>query len=134
MLTSKSVRLSAGVIAIVALLATTQDCAHAQSKPAEPPFGPLVSVKARLCFANGCCYTATAGLRDNLITSMETDPATPKATVPPFEECKVVPVQPGTCESETGLTFCPPVELGRPPIQGQPGGWCYFPPNTKVPC
>jgi hypothetical protein len=59
---------------------------------------------------------------------------TPKATVPPFEECKAVNDQPGICESETGVTFCPPVELGRPPIQGRPGGTCFYPPNTKVNC
>ena len=121
MLTSKSVRLSAGVVAVVALLATTDGWA-------QPTFenSPLVAVTARLCFANGCCYNATADLRSNIITSLTTASDTPKATVPPFEECKVVK-QPGICESETGLTFCPPVELGRPPIQSRPGGKCFSP-------
>jgi hypothetical protein len=136
MLTSKSVQLSAGVVAIVALLATTEGCAQSQSTPAVPTFenSPLVAVTARLCFANGCCYNATVDLRSNIITSLTTASDTPKATVQPYEACTVVN-QPGICESETGLKFCPPVELGRPPIQGRPGGtWCYFPPNTKNEC
>jgi hypothetical protein len=145
MLTSKSVRLTAGVVILVALLATTQGCAPSQSTPAVPTFSPsqsppamptfegspLRTITARLCFANGCCYNATSSLMDNLITSLTKD--TLKATVEPFEECTVVD-QPGICESETGLTFCPPVELGRPPIQSRPGGICYFPPNTKITC
>jgi hypothetical protein len=145
MLTSKSVRLSAGVVAIVALLASIQGCAQSQSTPTMPTFAqsqstpavptfegsPLRTITARLCFANGCCYNATSSLMDNLITSLTKD--TFKATVEPFEECTVVD-QPGICESETGLTFCPPVELGRPPIQSRPGGICYFPPNTKITC
>ena len=144
MLTSKSVRLSAGVIAIVALLTPTKGCTQSQSTPAVPKLStpaeqnfersPQRTITARLCFANGCCYIATAGLRDNIITSMTEVSETPKATVPPFEECKAVNDQPGICESETGLTFCPPVELGRPPIQGRPGGTCFYPPNTKVNC
>ena len=27
-----------------------------------------------------------------------------------------------------GLTFCPPGELGRPPLQSEAGGTCYYPP------
>jgi hypothetical protein len=135
MLTSKSVRLSAGVVAVVVLLATTNGCAQSQSTPAVPTFenSPLVAVTARLCFANGCCYNATADLRSNIITSLTTASDTPKATVQPYEECKVVK-QPGICESETGLKFCPPVELGRPPIQGRPGGTCFFPPDMQCSC
>jgi hypothetical protein len=143
MLTSKSVLLSAGVIAIMALLAPTNGCTQSQSTPAVPKLStpaeqgfersPQRTITARLCFANGCCYNATAGLRDNIIIALTEVSDTPKATVPPFEECKVV-VQPGICESETGLTFCPPVELGRPPIQGRPGGTCFYPPNSMVPC
>jgi hypothetical protein len=135
MLTSKSVRLSAGVVAVVALLATTNGCAQSQSTPAVPTFenSPLVAVTARLCFANGCCYNATADLRSNIITSLTTASDTPKATVQPYEECKVVK-QPGICERETGLKFCPPVELGRPPIQGRPGGTCFFPPYMQCDC
>jgi hypothetical protein len=135
MLTSKSVRLFAGVVAIVALLATTKVCAQSQSTPAMQTFegSPLLTITARLCFANGCCYNATSGLRDNIITSLTTASDTPKATVSPFEACTVV-VQPRICESETGLTFCPPVELGRPPIQSRPGGICYAPPDIKFPC
>lgn len=145
MLISKSIRLSAGVVAIVALLATIQGCAQSQSPPdvpksaqsqappAEQSFerSPQRTITARLCFANGCCYNATAGLRDNIITSLTEASDTPKATVPPFEECKAVNDRPGICESETGLTFCPPVELGRPPIQGRPGGTCFFPPDMQ---
>jgi hypothetical protein len=147
MLTSKSIRLSAGVIAIVALLATIQGCAQSQSTstmptfaqsqstPAVPAFenSPLRTINVQLCFANGCCYKATSSLMDNLITSLTPDPSGSKATVSPFEECIVVE-KPGICESETGLTFCPPIELGRPPIQSRPGGICYFPPNTKIKC
>jgi hypothetical protein len=146
MLTSKSVRLSAGVVAIVVLWAMIQGCAPSQSTPVVPTFthsqstpvvptfegSPLRTITARLCFANGCCYNATSSLIDNLITSLTKD--TLKATVEPFEECTAVNDQPGICERETVLTFCPPVELGRPPIQSRPGGICYFPPNTKITC
>jgi hypothetical protein len=144
MLTSKSVRLSAGVIAIMALLAPTKGCTQSPSTPAVPKLStpaeqgfersPQRTITARLCFANGCCYNATAGVRDNIIISLTEDRGIPKATVPPFEECKAVNDRPGICESETGLTFCPPVELGRPPIQGRPGGTCYYPPNSAISC
>ena len=136
MLTSKSVRLFAGVVAIVVLLATIQGCAQSQSTPDVQTFegSPLLPITAaRICFANGCCYNATSGPKDNIITSLTMASDTPNATVPPNEACTVV-VQPGICESDTGLKFCPPVELGRPPIQSRPGGICYAPPNIKFPC
>ena len=147
MLTSKSVRLSAGVVAIVALLATTEGCTQSQSTPVVPtstqsqstPDGqriegsPQRTTTAQLCFANGCCYMATAGPRDNFIISLTPAKDTPKATVQPYEACEVVH-QRGICESETGLRFCPPLELGRPPIQGRPGGTYYAPPDEKFSC
>ena len=132
MLTSKSVQLSTSVAAIVVLLATAIGCAQTQSTQIIEG-SPLLTVTSRLCFANGCCYTATAGLRDNIIVSMAPVSDTPKATVEPYEACTVVS-QPGICESETGLKFCPPLELGRPAIQGRPGGTCYAPPNIKYSC
>jgi hypothetical protein len=42
---------------------------------------PLVSTTSHLCFENGCCYFATAGLTDNIITNMTDDPNTPFETV-----------------------------------------------------
>jgi hypothetical protein len=89
---------------------------------------PVANITSTLCFTNGCCYEATAGARDNIIISM-TAVTSPQAT----EDCTVT-IQPDICESETGTTFCPPLELGRPPLQGTPGGTCYAPPNIKFKC
>lgn len=103
--------------------------------PATPSFqgSPLVTTTARLCFANGCCYNATVGVTDNIINSMTTASDTPNATVSPFEACTVTN-SPNICEIETGLTFCPPQELGRPPMQDLPGGTCYTGSGTKYAC
>ncbi len=101
---------------------------------------PLVSTTSHLCFANGCCYFATAGLKDNIVTDMTDDPDTPFETVgcggssqPACQACHVTN-SPNICEIELGLAFCPPTELGRPPLQSVPGGICYFAPNLKYPC
>jgi len=97
---------------------------------------PLVSTTSHLCFENGCCYFATAGLTDNIITNMTDDPNTPFETVCGPSGCQACHVtnSPNICEIELDLTFCPPTELGRPPLQSVPGGTCYCPPNLKYPC
>jgi len=101
----------------------------------EAPFfqgSPLVTTTSRQTFANGCAYFVTAGETDNIITAMTADPATPNATVFPFEQCVVF--SNASCEGDLGLTFCPPAELGRPPLQSVPGGTCYYPKNLKFTC
>ena len=97
---------------------------------------PLLSTTAHLCFADGCCYFATAGLTDNIITSMTDDPNTPFETACGPSGCQVCHVtnSPNICETDLGLAFCAPTELGRPPVQSEPGGTCYCPPNLKYPC
>jgi hypothetical protein len=101
--------------------------------PEAPTFqgSPLVTTTSRQTFANGCIYDVTAGETDNIITSMTA--VTANATVAPFEACTVTN-SPNICEQELGIPFCPPGELGRPPLQSLPGGTCYYPPNLKYPC
>jgi hypothetical protein len=102
----------------------------------EFPGSPLVNTTSHLCFADGCCYFATAGLTDNIITNMTDDPNTPFETTCGPSGCQACHVtnSPNICEIDLGLTFCPPGELGRPPLQSVPGGTCYYPPNLKYPC
>jgi len=106
--------------------------------PAAPTFqgSPLVSTTSHQTFANGCSYFVTAGERDNIITAMTVDPATPVETVCGPSGCQACAVDntPNSCETDLGLVFCPPAELGRPPIQSVLGGTCYYPKNLKYPC
>jgi hypothetical protein len=97
---------------------------------------PLVSTVSRKLFENGCAYFVTAGETDNIVQSMTPDPATPFETVCGPSGCKpcVVANTPHICETELGLVFCPPGELGRPPLQSVAGGTCYYPPNLKFTC
>jgi hypothetical protein len=97
---------------------------------------PLVSTTSHLCFANGCCYFATAGLTDNIITNMADDPNTPFETVCGPSGCQAchVTTSPNICETDLDIPFCPPTELGRPPLQSEAGGTCYCAPNLKYPC
>jgi len=114
---------------------TNQHCGPilGPTTPESPTFqgSPLVSTTSRQTFANGCIYEVTAGETDNIITSMTA--VTQFATVAPFEECTVTN-SPNICEQELGIPFCPPGELGRPPLQSVPGGDCYYPPNIKYKC
>jgi hypothetical protein len=97
---------------------------------------PLTSLTSHLCFDNGCCYFATADLTNNIVIDLTEDPNTPFETVCGPSGCQACHVtnSPKICETDLSLTFCPPIELGRPPLQSQPGGTCYFAPNLKFPC
>jgi hypothetical protein len=117
---------------------------YGPKNPATPEFeGSPVSgdIKARIEFENGCSYNLTAGATDNLVKAVERHPDSPDyETVgcggegqPACQECQPI-VEPGICESDTGFPFCPPLELGRPPLFTVPGGTCYAPPNIKYPC
>jgi hypothetical protein len=86
---------------------------------------PLVTTTARQTYANGCAYFLTAGATDNIVTNITPDPATPFATVAPFEACQILN-DPRSCEQALNIPFCPPTELGRPPLQSQPGGTCWL--------
>jgi hypothetical protein len=101
--------------------------------PAAPTFqgSPLVSTVSRQTFENGCVYDVTAGETDNIITSITA--VTAFGTNPPTEACTVTNT-PNICASDLNLPFCPPGELGRPPLQSLPGGTCYYPPNLKFAC
>lgn len=94
------------------------------------PGSPLVSTVSRKTFANGCVYDVTAGSTTNIVESMT--PVTAYATVPPYEACTVD--SNADCATDLGLAFCPPGELGRPPLQSVAGGICYYPPNLKFAC
>jgi len=94
------------------------------------PGSPLVSTVSRKTFENGCVYDVVAGSRDNIVVSMT--PVTPFGTNPP-EECTVDNI-PDVCQTDLGLAFCPPGELGRPPLQSVSGGICYYAPNLKFRC
>jgi len=106
--------------------------------PEAPSFqgSPLVTTTSHQTFANGCSYFVTAGETDNIITSMTVDPATPFETVCGVSGCQACAVDNTTnsCQTDLGLTFCPPAELGRPPLQSVPGGICYYPKNLKFTC
>jgi hypothetical protein len=110
------------------------------------PGTPLVNTVSTKTFASGCIYDVTAGERDNIITSMSVS-----SHSPPFETigcggigepvCKPCAVTIPTYDYCTAprpdgldLVFCPPGELGRPPIQSEPGGLCFYPPNLLFPC
>ncbi len=106
--------------------------------PTAPTFqgSPLVNTTSHQTFANGCSYFVTAGETDNIITSMVVDPATPFETVCGPSGCQACTVDntPNSCETDLGLAFCPPAELGRPPLQSVLGGTCYYPKNLKYTC
>ena len=122
--------LSGGLLAIVALLGSTN-----VSVAADLPPPPLVNSIGHQTMANGCSYLVTVNSKGEVI-GMDVDPAGPlHATVSPYELCAVVvAVEPDICEHETGLAFCPRVKRGHQPIQGAPGGTCYYPSNIKVTC
>jgi hypothetical protein len=101
---------------------------------------PVANITSKLCFNDGCCYDATSGPRDNIIVSMVPRPETPVETVgcggtgqPACQPCTVTN-SPFICEDDLQIPFCPPLELGRPPLQSEVGGTCYAPPNLKFPC
>jgi len=125
---------------ILGIGSTYQHCGPilGPTTPATQEFqgSPLVSTTSHLCFEDGCCYFATAGLTDNIITNMTDDPNTPFETTCGPSGCQACHVtnSPNICEIDLGLAFCPPGELGRPPLQSVPGGTCYFAPNLKYPC
>ncbi len=100
--------------------------------PGVPEFqgSPLVSTVSRQTFTNGCIYDVTAGSTDNIVISMIA--VTPHGTNP--SELCTVENTPNSCEKDLVVPFCPPGELGRPPLQSVPGGTCYYPPNLKFPC
>lgn len=102
--------------------------------PAAPGFegNPVKSTSAEVCFNNGCCYFMTTGPTDNIVNSVIASPATPFATEPPFEACTVD--NNADCAGDLNIPFCPPHELGRPPIQTEAGGTCYSPKNIKYSC
>jgi hypothetical protein len=106
--------------------------------PAAPKFesSPVANITSRLCFTNGCCYDVTSGARDNIIISMVPRPETPVETVCGISGCQACTVTntPDICETDLQIPFCPPLELGRPPLQGALGGTCYAPPNLKFRC
>lgn len=118
------------------------------TNPAAPTFNgnPISFQKATVTMEDGCIYDFYAGERDNIINRVEVnsesppnetngcDPSVSDPTDPTFcKACQVID-SPGICEDDTGLERCPEVELGRPPLQSVPGGWCYFPYNYKIPC
>lgn len=100
------------------------------------PGSPVANISSKICFENGCCYDATSGARDNIIVSMVPRPETPVETVCGPSGCKACTVanQPNICETDLQIPFCPPLELGRPPLQSELGGTCYAPPNLRFPC
>lgn len=106
--------------------------------PAAPVIegSPVATITSKLCFANGCCYDATSGARDNIIIAMVPRPETPVETVCGSSGCKACTVTnfADICESDLHVPFCPPLELGRPPLQSEAGGICYAPPNIKFIC
>lgn len=120
---------------------TTESCGPilGPTTDAAPEFegSPLATTTLHQTFADGCSYFVTVNKTTNMAISMTVDPATPIETVfDPLvgpKACQVI-VQPGICEAETGLTYCPEIEAGRPPIQGEPGGYCYYPKNIKYTC
>jgi hypothetical protein len=97
---------------------------------------PVASITSKLCFKNGCCYDATAGARDNIIVSMVPRPETHVETVCGPLGCQLCKVtnDPFICEDDLDIPFCPPLELGRPPLQSEEGGICYAPPNLRFRC
>jgi hypothetical protein len=109
-----------------------QSCAIAGPGPLLPG-SPLATHTENQTMANGCKYIMTIDT-NNFVVGAIRDPRGPDfATVDPFEACEVV-VAENICETEKHLTFCPPIQGGEQPIQGELGGTCYYPKNIKVTC
>ena len=119
--------LPGGLLAIVALLGSINISA------AVPGLPPMVNSITHETMTNGCTYRVTVNANAHVI-DLEADPPGASATVSPFEPCAVVTAL-NICETETGLLFCPPLKLGRQPIQlNLPWGTCYAPPDKKFAC
>ena len=101
------------------------------------PGSPLVQTVSAKTFANGCIYDVVADETGGNILAMALNANSPSTeTVCGIGGCKpcAVVTAPNICETETGFPFCPPLKLGQPPIQSQPGGTCYYPRNIKFTC
>ena len=97
---------------------------------------PLQSTRPRLSFDNGCSYFATVEPTTGVITSLEGDPDTPFETnFPEGEQPQAcVALLEESCETDLVLEHCGIGNIAYPPIQSEPGGTCYYPPNIKFPC
>ena len=96
--------------------------------------GPLESSLGHQTMANGCQYIMTFDTNDFVI-GVILDPAGPQhETLGPGAGTTLCAVVEASCAAETGLAYCPPVKRGGQPIQGAPGGTCYYPKNIKVTC
>ena len=93
---------------------------------------PLVAATVHQTFANGCAYFLTVD-GNNFVIDVTADPATPHATVSPFEACTVTTGE-SICEIDLVVAHCPSVRPGEDVIQGMTGGTCYYPPNKKFTC
>jgi hypothetical protein len=98
------------------------------------------NVVADITAESGCKYKFTAGVTTNIITHVAVHPDSPPYELygcggtgqPACKPCEVT-YSPGICERDLGIPFCPPTELGRPPLKGEEGGTCYCGPY-KFPC
>jgi hypothetical protein len=126
---------------LIGIGSTFEHCGpiYGPTGPAAPEFGgsPVSDIVARICFKDGCCYWMTAGATDNIVKDVVPDDNTPNETVgcggSGQPACLACTVTDANCEQELSITFCPPLELGRPPLQGSPGGICYAK-GKKFPC
>jgi hypothetical protein len=93
--------------------------------PAAPAFvgSPLIETTVTILMQNGCSYFATYNSHSRVLTSITPDPATPHATVDPFEACAVTPSA-TTCEAQMGVVYCPESVIGQTFFQTTAGGLC----------
>jgi len=107
--------------------------------PAAPSFGgQFAAASTSICFKDGCCYFATQDPTTGQVIDLVADPSTPSETIgcggvgqPACKACIVEKT--ANCAADLDIPDCGRV-LITAPLQSEPGGTCYYPPNLKFPC